>query len=473
MGCEYDVVLERAPQLGGHIFTTLELPRSEWDGGGTRYPVLAARGGIVHFDQCGFGDYLRIDHEDGWQTTYYHLFSIPSGLVENTRVERGQLLGSTGNTHLCGGAATGIHVHFSIWYVSPGQTFCLGCTNPQQAVWWHNAGTGTQVQIGNYVWTNGSDQYYGTLTNIPSGTQTRFVALLSNPIVNDGFVAGGGYVCGAVIAVQTLDSTSQLYVCHSGSTAFNPGGGAIYGAPAVAFANGKPIYVATGLTGPNAGTLYVRTDSDDWRVLGPSNCTENPGIAVNGSILYVACRGTGNSQLYVGSATVPASGLPSISQLNPASGLITSQGPSAAIMNGAPIYYAVGSSNPDGSGNLYFTTGNGTWYPRRGWACEGHVGVAARGSKAILVCNGAGNNNVWYATSGDAGASWTTVQQMNVFGTIKDGVGVAMRDSGDALVAVENPTYWVYQSWISWASAPQAAQNLPFQIWAGPAAALP
>jgi hypothetical protein len=62
---------------------------------------------------------------------------------------------------------------------------------------------------------------------------------------------------------------------------------------------------------------------------------------------------------------------------------------------------------------------------------------------------------------------------MNVFGTIKDGVGVAMRDSGDALVAVENPTYWVYQSWISWASAPQAAQNLPFQIWAGPAAALP
>jgi hypothetical protein len=140
------------------------------------------------------------------------------------------------------------------------------------------------------------------------------------------------------------------------------------------------------------------------------------------------------------------------------------------MINGSPNYYVVGSSNPDG--NLYFTTGNGQWYQRTGWSCTGHVGVASRGSKVILVCHGLGNDYVWYATSGDGGASWIPVSQITVLGTVLDGVGAAMALSGDAVVVVENRAdNSVDQASIPWASSATTAPNIPSTIFAGPAAA--
>jgi murein DD-endopeptidase MepM/ murein hydrolase activator NlpD len=71
----------------------------------------------VHFDGCGTrAGYIRIDHGGGWNTTYYHLASMPAGLTENSTVSRGASLGTTGQTTPCGGDGGGInHVHWTVW----------------------------------------------------------------------------------------------------------------------------------------------------------------------------------------------------------------------------------------------------------------------------------------------------------------------------------------------------------------------
>lgn len=56
----------------------------------------------------GYGNYIVIDHGDGWQTLYGHMstFSVSSGQWVN----QGQVIGIMGNS----GWSTGVHVHFKI-----------------------------------------------------------------------------------------------------------------------------------------------------------------------------------------------------------------------------------------------------------------------------------------------------------------------------------------------------------------------
>lgn len=72
--------------------------------------VYAADGGVVTYaDVCqGYGNYIIIDHQNGYQTAYGHLNEI---LVTNGEaVTQGQLIGKVGNT----GNSTGPHLHFEI-----------------------------------------------------------------------------------------------------------------------------------------------------------------------------------------------------------------------------------------------------------------------------------------------------------------------------------------------------------------------
>jgi murein DD-endopeptidase MepM/ murein hydrolase activator NlpD len=158
--------------------------------GGTSYPVVAARAGYAHLDgkaaSCG---YVRVDHGDGWSTTYIHLSSL--SVADLTWVTRGTQLGYTGTNVSCFGTATANHVHFSIWYVPSGQSFCLPVGScPSQEVAWNSPGI--QIEFGNYVWTNGSQQYYGCATNILTNASTCFSNYLTNPMYNDAAIGGCG-----------------------------------------------------------------------------------------------------------------------------------------------------------------------------------------------------------------------------------------------------------------------------------------
>lgn len=78
----------------------------------TGTPVVAASAGEVYEvntdpdHACGL--YVRVDHQNGYQTRYCHLSSISVG--NNTMIEKGGLLGGLGNT----GNSTGAHLHFEM-----------------------------------------------------------------------------------------------------------------------------------------------------------------------------------------------------------------------------------------------------------------------------------------------------------------------------------------------------------------------
>ena len=69
-----------------------------------------ARGKIIKVATSGgFGNYIKIDHGEGYVTTYAHLKELPK-LKEGKRVENGQLIGILGSS----GLSTEVHLHFEL-----------------------------------------------------------------------------------------------------------------------------------------------------------------------------------------------------------------------------------------------------------------------------------------------------------------------------------------------------------------------
>ena len=76
--------------------------------------VHAADGGFVSFagwTDVGYGYLIVIDHANGFATYYAHLSNFY--VIAGQKVERGQVIGSTGNT----GWSSGPHLHFEIRYM--------------------------------------------------------------------------------------------------------------------------------------------------------------------------------------------------------------------------------------------------------------------------------------------------------------------------------------------------------------------
>jgi murein DD-endopeptidase MepM/ murein hydrolase activator NlpD len=79
---------------------------------GTGYgaPVKTTADGTVTFAgwDGGYGNHVKIDHGNGYETRYAHLSRFAPGLRRGSRVQQGQLIGYTGAT----GLATAPHLHF-------------------------------------------------------------------------------------------------------------------------------------------------------------------------------------------------------------------------------------------------------------------------------------------------------------------------------------------------------------------------
>jgi murein DD-endopeptidase MepM/ murein hydrolase activator NlpD len=77
--------------------------------------IFAAQSGTVvkvayKYDN---GNYIVINHNNGWYTLYAHLSA--QYVKEGQSVAKGQVIGAMGQT----GYATGVHLHFAIWYGYP------------------------------------------------------------------------------------------------------------------------------------------------------------------------------------------------------------------------------------------------------------------------------------------------------------------------------------------------------------------
>ena len=75
-------------------------------------PIAAAGAGVVEkIDQeAGYGKYVRIRHDFGYETTYAHLSGTPRGLKVGARIRPGQTIGYVGST----GLSTGPHLYYEL-----------------------------------------------------------------------------------------------------------------------------------------------------------------------------------------------------------------------------------------------------------------------------------------------------------------------------------------------------------------------
>jgi murein DD-endopeptidase MepM/ murein hydrolase activator NlpD len=78
--------------------------------------IVAAQGGTVvtaGWNAGGYGNFVIIDHGNGYRTLYAHMVTGSIAVEAGARVNQGQKLGRMGST----GRSTGIHLHFEI--ISP------------------------------------------------------------------------------------------------------------------------------------------------------------------------------------------------------------------------------------------------------------------------------------------------------------------------------------------------------------------
>ncbi|WFU01607.1 M23 family metallopeptidase [Rhizobium sp. CB3171] len=75
-------------------------------------PIMAAGDGTVEKIswETGYGKYVRIRHDGGYETTYAHISSTPSDLHVGERVTQGQVIAYVGST----GYSTGPHLYYEL-----------------------------------------------------------------------------------------------------------------------------------------------------------------------------------------------------------------------------------------------------------------------------------------------------------------------------------------------------------------------
>ena len=75
-------------------------------------PIYASGNGVVEKVgwEGGYGKYIRLKHNNGYETAYGHMTAFARGMEVGARVRQGQVIGYVGST----GLSTGAHVHYEI-----------------------------------------------------------------------------------------------------------------------------------------------------------------------------------------------------------------------------------------------------------------------------------------------------------------------------------------------------------------------
>jgi murein DD-endopeptidase MepM/ murein hydrolase activator NlpD len=75
-------------------------------------PIFASGNGVVEKvgPEGGYGKYVRLKHNNGYETAYGHMSAFAKGMEVGKRVRQGQVIGFVGST----GLSTGPHVHYEI-----------------------------------------------------------------------------------------------------------------------------------------------------------------------------------------------------------------------------------------------------------------------------------------------------------------------------------------------------------------------
>lgn len=111
MPCKYTRVSSRFgsredPVYGGSDYHRgIDLAAPKWT---TIHAVRAGEVTYAGWDNGGGGNYVSIEHGDGYKTQYLHMEAI--AVKEGQLVKKGQIIGYVGST----GKSTGNHLHFAV-----------------------------------------------------------------------------------------------------------------------------------------------------------------------------------------------------------------------------------------------------------------------------------------------------------------------------------------------------------------------
>ncbi len=77
-------------------------------------PIFAGGNGVIEYagKNGGYGNYIKIRHNNQYKTAYAHLSSFKKGIRKGFRVNQGDIIGYVGST----GNSTGPHLHYEIIY---------------------------------------------------------------------------------------------------------------------------------------------------------------------------------------------------------------------------------------------------------------------------------------------------------------------------------------------------------------------
>jgi len=75
-------------------------------------PIFASGNGVIEKIgwEGGYGRYIRMRHNNGYETAYGHMTAFARGMAVGSKVRQGQVIGYVGST----GLSTGAHVHYEI-----------------------------------------------------------------------------------------------------------------------------------------------------------------------------------------------------------------------------------------------------------------------------------------------------------------------------------------------------------------------
>ncbi len=78
----------------------------------TGTPILSAGNGVILTSgwQSGYGRQTKVQHANGYVTSYSHQTRIAKGIKPGVRVRQGQVIGYVGST----GLSTGPHLHYEV-----------------------------------------------------------------------------------------------------------------------------------------------------------------------------------------------------------------------------------------------------------------------------------------------------------------------------------------------------------------------
>ena len=184
-------------------------------------PILAAGDGTVVkvvSSNTGYGNHVIIEHEDGTQTLYAHMYSY--GVKEGQTVSKGEQIGEVGNT----GSSTGNHLHFEVRVDGK-------AVNPQSVFDLTGEGIMTSTEYAPLVSGGGSSNGGGGSSKSSGSTKTS---------------SSSGYSGSRTAAVSSSRTST------SGSGIVLPGGSNRSSAPVVGRSTSAPTYGSMGITLPKA-----------------------------------------------------------------------------------------------------------------------------------------------------------------------------------------------------------------------------